>query len=258
MLLDKVEAVLTSKLNAIVKETEKECLCVLPYEVEIGDVYLSKLSYLTTDTLVYVDGEPYTTFSGYRPHSGGKGFISYNEFSVECGKSGVVIGYVNDNNYLHLPDFLTAQLLYVFKGGVKAVMDDIVLLFTPENVKVFKMKTYVPHSYYVYVLSFNYNENADLLARIIGLTDVYKRGQMKDFCYYFIYPYVSLVLYKRLKSTLYPPNINSLVKNVCQTLKTEIEDELKSIGFSTNPIELRKKIESLISTFNKTSKVIVE
>ena len=260
MLLKDVESVVSTKLNTIIREAEKEYLCTLRYEPVIGSVYFDDDLYLTTNTELIIKGQPYTTFKGHRLYKNEEEFESNPCFNVECNKETIKIGYVNKDEYLHLPDFLTTQLLYVYRGGVKAVVDNIVLVFTPNGAKVFKLNTKVPNPYYVYVTPFDYNENADLLAKIIGLTDVYKRKLLnkedKVKYFYFLFPYVSLVLYKRLRTTLYPPYVSTIVNDVYNLLEKRVKDEVGSY-FSMNYEGLAGAIQELIEKFNDSSKIIV-
>jgi len=261
MLLEEVDSVVSTKLNTIIREAEKRFLCTLNYEANIGSIDFFNYLYLTTDAKILIDGKSYTTFSGHRVRKAKSKFMSNTEFIVKCPSEEVKIGYVNRKKYLHLPDFLSTQILYLFKGGVKAVVDNVVLIFTPNGVKVYKLSTTVPKPYYVFVTPFEYNENADLLAKIIGLTDVYKRNLLESDdnskYFYFLYPYVSLVLYKRLRTTLYPPYVNTLVSDVYNLLKDRVEKEA-NMYFSKGYVGLAEDIKTLIEDFNRSSKIIIK
>jgi hypothetical protein len=264
MLLKKVERNIRTRLNVIIKHAEKVKLCDKPYDITIGEIGLSEDNFLTTDTAILINGKPFTTFYGHRIY-GRKRFIEPNKepnppFYLECGGFKVKIGYVNAHDYLHLPDFLSAQLLY-FNGGVTAVSYKTILVFGDEGVDVYEHTSSVTTPYYLYNVKFDYTANADLLAKIIGIVDVYKRGLLTKSdpskYIYFLYPYVSLVLYKRLKTTLYPSYISMIVKEVFDKVKSDVEsivNEYASLGEE----KVVDKILDDIKAFNSTDKIIVK
>jgi len=257
MLLKKVERAVRTKLNVIVRDAEKEFLCTIPYKVEIGGVEFKNRLYLITDTKLIIDNKPFTTFYGHRLYNIITDTKQNPSYYLKCNDETVRIGYVNFNNYLHLPDYLTAQLLYLFKSGVTAVSSQSILVFGEKGVDVFRNYTSVSSPYYLYTEDFEYTYSTELLAKIIGLTDVYKRGlftksDVKKYIY-FLYPYVSLVLYKRLKTTLYPSYISMVVSEVYTKLKSDVEEVLNEYQKDT-----AEKIEDVIKEFNSGTKIIVK
>jgi len=265
MLLKKVEKLVRSELNVIIRNAKKAYLCDADYEVEIGSVSLSPYNFLTTDTGVLINSENYTTFYGHRVYKrteGGESEVITNPpFYLECNGQRFMIGYVNTHNYLHLPDYVTSQLLYLYGGNVTAVTKFVMLIFDEDKVHVYKHSSEVSSPYYLYNVDFSYNSNAELLAKIIGLVDVYKRGYLgskSDLKYvYFLYPYVSLALYRWLRTTLYPAKVNDVVLDVYGKLKRDVDEVLKDYEGLPDE-EVLNAIRKEIYTFNKTDKLIVE
>jgi hypothetical protein len=264
MLLKKVERNIRTRLNVIIKHAEKVKLCDKPYDIIIGEIGLSEDNFLTTDTEILISGKPFTTFYGHKVY-GRKRVEEPNTesnppFYLECGGFKVKIGYINTHDYLHLPDFLTAQLLY-FNGGVTAVSSKTILVFSDEGVDVYEHTSSVTTPYYLYNVKFDYTANADLLAKVVGIVDVYKRGLLTKSdpskYIYFLYPFVSLALYKRLRTTLYPSYISMIVKEVLDKVRGDVEvivNEYASLGEE----KALDKILEDIKAFNSTNKIIVK
>jgi hypothetical protein len=258
MLLSKVERVIRTNLNVLIRETEKEFLCDIPYTIQIDGIDLEENNYLVTDTGVFINDKMYTTFSYHKLYTKISGEEVNNlPLIIMCGNKKRIIGYNNMHSYLHLPDMLTAHFLYVFKKDVVAVDSKNIIYFNDGKASIYKHNVKVSTPYYVFKRSFNYTKDADLLAKIIGITDVYKRnlfntsGNGKYF--YFLYPYVSLVLYKKLRTTLYPSHVSLIVSDVIELLKPHVDDELKE--FKTNTLE---NLKALISLYNKEERIIVK
>jgi len=260
MLLKKVERSIRTRLSTIVKRIQKLELCDLPYKVDVGKIGLKEDRYLVTGYEVVINGKPFTTFAGHRvynPYTGKEErYLKNALFKVPCKGVEVVIGFVNVHNYLHLPDYLTAQLLKQSHGGVTAVSPKVVLSFGDGTVKVFEHTVDVSIPYYLYNFSFTYTPLADLLAKIIGLVDDYKRGLFAkstvDKYIYFLYPYVSLALYRRLRTTLYPSFMSTLVSEVYEAVKADVEKELSPFVNTTDEERLNL-IEGFIEEYNERS-----
>ena len=258
MLLNKVDRVVRTNLNVLIRETEKGFLCDIPYTIQINGIDLEKDNYLVTDTGVFINDKMYTTFSLHKLYTRLNGEEVNNlPLTIMCENKNRQIGYVNMYNYLHLPDVLTAHFLYLFKKDVVAVDYKNIIYFNNGKASIYRHNTKVGSPYYVYKQKFNYTEDADLLAKIVGITDVYKRnlfnrpGNGKYF--YFLYPYVSLVLYKRLRTTLYPSYVSLIVSDVIELLKPYVDDELKE--FETNTLQ---KLRELIGLYNDKERIIVK
>ena len=258
MLLSKVERVIRTNLNVLIRETEKEFLCDIPYTIQIDGIDLEENNYLVTDTGVFINDKMYTTFSYHKLYTKISGEEVNNlPLRITCGNENRVIGYENTHKYLHLPDVLTTHFLSLFDNGVIAVDSKNIIYFNDGKASIYRHNLKISTPYYVYRHTFSYTEDADLLAKIIGITDVYKRklfntsGNGKYF--YFLYPYVSLVLYKRLRTTLYPSHVSLIVSDVIELLKPHVDDELKE--FKTNTLE---NLKALISLYNKEERIIVK
>jgi hypothetical protein len=226
MLLEEVEQSLDLDVNVIEREVKKEKLCVLKYLVDIGELdiaYYKEHPYLYTNTSILINKKPFTTTYSHLLYGENKLIVKNKPLKVMCNNEERSIGYINQFYYLHLPDFVASQVLY--KGGnVIAVEHKFILDFFKGEVTVSKHYTEIPSPYYLLHYEFDYNDKADLLAEIIGVFDVYKRGLMpklnKETLKYFLYPYVSLVLYKTTKTTLYPSIIKTIVSDVINKVQT--------------------------------------
>ncbi|MCG2868984.1 MAG: hypothetical protein L7H07_02855 [Candidatus Nanopusillus sp.] len=257
MLLNKVDRVVRTNLNVLIRETEKEFLCDKPYEIEIDGIDLEENNYLVTDTGVYIDDKMYTTFSYHKLYTKISGEEVNNlPLKIMCGNKKRVIGYENIHKYLHLPDVLTTHLLSLFDNGVIAVDSKNIIYFNNGKASIYRHNAKVSTPYYLYKHSFNYTDDADLLAKIVGVTDVYKRnlfnrpGNGKYF--YFLYPYVSLVLYKRLRTTLYPSYVSLIVSDAIELLKPHVDEELRE--FESNTLQ---NLKTLINDYNSKKRIIV-
>jgi hypothetical protein len=257
MLLNKVDRVVRTNLRVLIRDVEKEFVCNVPYKTEIGSIDLKENNYLVSTTGVYINDKMFTTFSYHKSYVTTEGEEVNNlPLIVKCGNKNVQLGYENTHNYLHLPDVLTANLLYVFDRGVIAVNPKKILYFENGKAIVYSHNLKIKRPYYVYRQEFNYTKDADLLAKIVGITDVYKRnlfdrpGNGKYF--YFLYPYVSLVLYKRLRTTLYPSYVSLIVSDVIELLKADVDEELKEFKLNT-----LHKLKALIDLYNSEERVIV-
>jgi hypothetical protein len=257
MLLNKVDRVVRTNLNVLIRETEKEFLCDIPYTIQIDGIDLEENNYLVTDTGVFINDKMYTTFSYHKLYTKISGEEVNNlPLKIMCGNKKRVIGYENIHKYLHLPDILTTHLLSLFDNGVIAVDSKNVIYFNNGKASIYKHNAKVSTPYYLYKHSFNYTGDADLLAKIVGITDVYKRnlfnrpGNGKYF--YFLYPYVSLVLYKRLRTTLYPSHVSLIVSDVIELLKPHVDEELRE--FESNTLQ---NLKTLINDYNSKERIIV-
>jgi hypothetical protein len=258
MLLSKVDRAIRTNLKVLIKDAEKEFLCNANYKIKIDRIDLKENNYLVTNTGIYIDDKMYTTFSYHKLYATINGEeVNNSPFKIKCGNKERQIGYENIHNYLHLPDVLTANLLYLFNKGVTTVGSKNIIYFDDGKALIYKHNLKVSTPYYVYRQHFNYTEDADLLAKIVGITDVYKRnwfnrpGNGKYF--YFLYPYVSLVLYKRLRTTLYPSYVSLIVSDVIELLKPHVDEELKE--FETNTLH---KLKALINFYNSEDRLIVK
>jgi len=261
MLLEKVDRVLKTNLNVITREIEKNWVCDLDYQISIGEIGLEQNSFLVSNTYVKIYGEPFTTSTSHRLYGVLEKEKKNPSFVVPCGYENkpIKIGFINKCKYLHLPDFLTTQLLYIMQksdGKIVAVEPRTILVFK-NKIDVYTHSSSVSTPYYFFDYEFEYSEKADLLAKIIGLTDIYKRNLVNKNStlkyIYFLYPYVSLIVYKKMNTTLYPSYFSLIVSDVFNSLKSEIIEEVKEY---TNDTE--SKLITLIKDFNKTNKIIVE
>jgi hypothetical protein len=261
MLLEKVEQVLTTNLNVIIREVEKDWVCDLDYQISIGEIGLERNSFLVTNTFVEIDNKPFTTSSSHKLY----GLSEYSRKNpplvVACGNEDkqIKIGFINKHKYLHLPDFLATQLLHITQktGGKIIAVEPKILLDFKNKIKVYTHFGMVSTPYYFFDYEFEYSEKAELLAKIVGLTDIYKRNLINKNStlkyIYFLYPYVSLIVYKKTRTTLYPSYVSLIVYNVFNSLKNEVMKEVKEYIDDTE-----SKLLALIKDFNKTNKTIVE
>jgi len=262
LLIEKVEQIVSRNLNVIRREVEKEYLVEFSYNPKIGYIWIKhddEYVYLSTSTQtqLMLSEETiinYTTFKSQVLYGGVKP-LTINNQKIEV--SGNMIGYNNTIKYLHLPDFLMTQLLYE-EIGVKAVLDKVVVEFANGTATVYKHTSEVVTPYYVFEKSFNYNyELADKLAELIGVFDAYKRGLLdtyndneseKKALYYLFFPYVSLILYRDLGSTLFPLHIYKLVTHVSTKLAIYGKKVLEQ--YKPNPLSRLEALARFIS--NKT------
>jgi len=267
MLLEKIERIANQSLNAIFREVEKRELCKLDYDIiteEVMDTENRKTiqityfdhnaPFLVSNSYITVNGMAYTTFESQTIYKDFRMFETIDNPPFNVRKCNVQIGFINKYKYLHLPDFLATQTLT--KGiPLTAVTPDVILKFGDNVVTVYSYNGKVYTPYYLFGNEFEYNENAELLAKIIGVFDAYKRGLLNKIgnktLWYFFYPYVSLVLYKNLRSTLYPSFMRALVYDVINTLHSEGEEILN--GYRFNTID---KLENDINAFNESSTII--
>jgi len=265
MLLNKVEQIVSKNLNVIRREVNKVPIGNYSYSTNLGGIWVSEEDdyfYLSTSTLTYIEiGDkdyPYTTFEKQTLYDNGEESPPIKNDPITV--NGVTIGYSNVLGYLHLPDFLMTQLL--IKGiDVKAVTKEVIVLFKEGVATVYKHYSDVVTPYYVFESDFNYNyEYADTLAQVIGVFDVYKRGLLnteglseeekkrreKRALYYLFFPYVSLIVYKYLRSTLFPLHTYQLVTKVSQILTKDGKDV---IGFYTD--DTLTKLQGLADTLRQ-------
>jgi hypothetical protein len=256
-----VEKVVRTNLNVLIRDAQKEFLCDTKYTIQIDGIDLEENNYLVTDTGIFIDDKMYTTFSYHKLYTSLTGGLNGEEvnnlrLTVMCGNRKRQIGYENIHNYLHLPDVLTTHFLYVFKKDVTAVNSKNIIYFDNGKALIYRHNLKVSTPYYVYKHTFNYTNDAELLAKIVGITDVYKRGLFNrpgnSKYFYFLYPYVSLVLYKRLRTTLYPSYVSLIVSDVIEILKSHVYEELKE--FETNTLQ---NLKALINDYNSKERIIV-
>jgi hypothetical protein len=266
MLLEKVEKIVSRNLNIIRREIEKEFIAEYDYTANIGQITINDVDgylYLATSTLTYLqlgdDDVPYTTFE-YQNLYNGKKSIPIRNKAIRLNN--IIIGYENNLNYLHLPDFLTTQLLN--KGvGVKAITKNVIINFEDGNAKVYKHHGDVFTPYYVFNESFEYNyETADSLAQLIGIFDAYKRGLLftseddeltkmnkeSRALFYLFFPYVSLIVYRDLGTTLFPHHTFELVSKVSRLLRSEGKGIINN--YKENTLD---KLESLTESLSGKS-----
>jgi len=261
-LLEQVEQIVSRNLNVIMRESKKKYVGNYDYKASLGGIWVTSKNgyfFLSTSTQTYldIDGEllPYTTFESAKLYDRTeKGKLIRNE---ELKIDGVVLGYLNKIQYLHLPDFLTTQLL--LEGiEVKAVTKQVILDFYDDKAKVYLHYNDVFNPYYVFSESFEYNyDYADRLAELIGVFDAYKRGlfpsndKVSKSLYYLFFPYVSLILYRDLRTTLFPFHIYNLVTKVSQQLSDKGKSVLESYMKDTTT-----ELQELANTLNKKSILI--
>jgi hypothetical protein len=234
MLLEDVERIVRRNLNIIRKNVEKVYYCTLPYNIHIGEIKIADVDgyhYLMTNTLTKIKVKsgneltevPFTTTQRQRLYKGDEQMPVINQrIRVECDGKTRTVGFINKLSYLHLPDFVTTQLLY-FKVTVLAVMPGHILNFSGGDVGVYGHTGTVVTPYYVFTEEFDYHyDKADALAELIGVFDVYKRGLITKIdsraLGYFFYPYISLILYRDLQTTLYPAYVNVSLEEVVDAL----------------------------------------
>jgi len=269
--LDKVEEVLDLDLDIIEKKIQKTPIGEEPYDVNIGgvsikqewvdDLEVKDYYYLQSKTYILLRGIPYTTFS--------KQYLYHDKYYIEkpnCpilfdkqkGKKGVVLGYFNRLFYLHLPDFLATN---VINNGIDTlvVKKGVILKFDHDKVTFYSHNTNVSTPYYLFTEDFTYTKNTDLLARIIGVFDTWKRGELNPTSLkfsrsakrHFMFPYISLIVYKNTRSTLYPSIINTVSDTVIDSLNYEIVEILNEYKSHT-----LSKLNEMINTFNEHNEII--
>jgi len=260
MLLREVEKVLRSNLNVIRQNIEKVYLCTLPYFTTLGRITIERRGesvYLSTTTLTYITlysvsealAYPYTTTKNQTLYGAELPEEYKNpELKVTC-EGQEVIGYINKLKYLHLPDFIATQLLRL-GIDVLAVIPKHILHFHSKEVSVYGHSGKVKIPYYLFKEEFDYYyDRADKLAELIGVFDVYKRHLLREIndsaLWYFFYPYVSLILYRDLQTTLYPAFVNDVISDVINELGSEAKKVL--VGYQ---MDTEKKLERLITELN--------
>ena len=279
MFLKEVEDALDLDVNVITKKVEKHKLCELNYDTYLGGLIIENRKelvdtkkgekeityhYLYTETGVYFDENDYTTTKFVKLYNNLNPKLTIpirnDPLIVECDGKKIRIGYINIIYYLHLPDYIMTEIL---RGGgkVTAVRSGQIIEFKKGNVVVYKHSESIPSPYYFFESKFSYYENADILAEIIGAFDVYKRGYIKDKTLidedkalkYFLYPYVSMILYKQTHTTLYPSLIDSIVSIVEDRVKETALEKLKK--YLSSPLE---EIKKTIEKYNNTEQPILE
>ena len=253
MLLKKVEEALDLDINVIIKEIKKTPLCNFRYNVSIGSIALRSFDdyqYLTTRSNIIIDTLPYTTSSNHLLYGKEIETVSNKPLFITCNEKKIKVGYINKDRYLHLPDFLASQVLYI-NGNVIAVRSKMIIDFFKGEAKVFGHSEEITTPYYLFKSTFNYTPLADTLAEIIGVFDTWKRGLFKEVTNetlkYFLYPYVSLILYKNTKTTLYP----SLIRPIVSVVIDKVKNEVMSIIEKYQDHTLRKLVEK-IKEFNSS------
>jgi hypothetical protein len=153
-----------------------------------------------------------------------------------------------------------SQVLY--QGGKVTVIEPGNILELEDlKLTVFRHKVSITSPYYIFNTSFDYYENANTLAEIIGAFDVYKRGFIKhrsitkvdEALKYFLYPYVSLILYKRTRTTLYPSLIQPIVSEIIDKVKDEALKVLEKYTHDTLSV-----LQRVIDMFNRSEHTILE
>ena len=279
MFLKEVEDALDLDVNIITKKVEKHKLCEINYDTYLGGLLIENrkelvdtkrgekeatFHYLYTKTGVYFGKNDYTTTSTVKLYNNLNPKLTVSirndPLIVECDGKKRRIGYINIIYYLHLPDYIMTEIL---RGGgkVTAVRSGQIIEFEKGNAIVYEHSESIPSPYYFFENKFTYYENADILAEIIGVFDVYKRGYIKNETIldedkalkYFLYPYVSMVLYKQTHTTLYPSLIDPIVSTVMDRLKEPVLEKLEK--YLSNPLE---RIKDTIDKYNKTEQPILK
>jgi len=234
MLLDKVEDTLALDLDVLEKRIPKTPRCSIPYTTNIGEIGVMNIDgyyFLNTNTSILINGHPFTTFKRQLLYNGINSKPMANQpFTISCPKGEIEIAFKNVINYLHLPDFVATYVIDNEKP-TKAVEPYTVLGFSKESVEIFSHNVSITTPYYLFYEKFSYTPKADLLAKIIGLFDAFKRGELRSITKttmkHFIYPYVSLIVYKHTLSTVYPSFLSSSVNLILEELGDEIEEVLE-------------------------------
>ena len=267
MLLEKVESALDLDVNVITRKVEKHLLCEVKYEPKILPLHLSSKEidkityhYLSTSTGIHVNGGQFTTISKVTLYGKENKVMNNPKLYVTCDSKKYDIGFVNDLHYLHLPDYVLAEVLN--SGGEAFVVKHKHILELGNNsMLVYTHKEEIPSPYYVFKTPFDYYENANMLAEIIGAFDVWKRGYIKNgkiedvnkALFYFLYPYVSLVIYKRTQTTLYPALIKPLVSTILDKVRRSALEVLEK--YTEKPLVL---LERVINAYNTRGQPILE
>ncbi len=243
MLLEEIERIVRRNLNIIRRQIEKVYICTLSYRTHIGEIKIADegvYHYLMTNTLTKImvpfDNEfipvVFTTTQKQYLYAGDKRKMVTNPpIEVECKGKRRTVGFINKLWYLHLPDFISTQLLSL-KSTVLTVMPGHILNFNGDEVEVYGHTGTVVTPYYVFAEEFDYHyERAEKLAELIGVFDVYKRELITNInnrtLGFFFYPYISLILYRDLQSTLYPAYIDVVLKEVIDKLGHKAESILR-------------------------------
>jgi hypothetical protein len=269
--LDKVEEVLDLDLNIIEKNVHKTLVGEEPYGLEIGDISIKQewidnlkvkdYYYLQSKTYISIRSIPYTTFSKqYLYHDKHRVEVTNCPivFDKEKRNRGITLGYINDTHYLHLPDFIATNAI---NNGIDTlvVKKGVILEFNHDKVMIYSHTSPVNTPYYLFTEYFPYTDNADLLARIIGVFDVWKRGELNSITpgysrsakRHFMFPFISLIVYRNTRSTLYPSFINTITDTVIDSLDHEIVKILNEYNAQT-----LTKLNEMINTFNKNNEII--
>ena len=239
MLLDDVENALDLDVNVITREIKKTKLCELNYSINIGKIginYYKNHPYLFSKTSIFVNRKPFTTSSKHVLYGTQPLLVKNSPLKIKCNGKETKIGFINQFFYLHLPDFVATQLLKI-GGNVIAVESKHILDFFKNDLIISSHDYEIASPYYLLNYEFEYNKKANDLAEIIGVFDVYKRGLInqisQDSLKYFLYPYVSLVIYKVTHTTLYPSIIKTLVNHVLNKVRSKAIEVLEEYSEDT-------------------------
>ena len=256
MLLEEIERIVRRNLNIIRRQIEKVYICTLSYRTHIGEIKIADKGvyhYLMTNTLtkimvpfnnelipvVFTTSKKQCLYGGVKPKP-----VDNPPLEVECNGKRRTVGFINKLWYLHLPDFITTQLLSL-KSTVLAIMPGHILNFSDGEVEVYGHTGTVVTPYYVFAEEFDYHyDRAEKLAELIGVFDVYKRGLINSIneraLGFFFYPYISLILYRDLQTTLYPTYINVALEEVIDALGHKAEKILRE--YQTDTLEKLKRL----------------
>jgi len=258
MLLEEIERIVRRNPNIIRRQIEKVYICTLSYHTHIGEIKIAEKGgyhYFMTNTLTKImvpsnnEFIPMAFTTTRKQHLYGeikRKLVINPPLEVECNGKRRTVGFINKLWYLHLPDFIATQLLSL-KSTVLAVMPGHILNFNNGEVEVYGHTDTVVTPYYVFTEEFDYHyDRAEKLAELIGVFDVYKRGLINSInnrtLGFFFYPYISLILYRDLQSTLYPAYINVALKEVIDSLGHKAERVLSD--YQTDTLEKLKRLSA--------------
>jgi len=266
MLLNQVEKHLALDIEVLEKKIQKTPVCESSYIAQRGIITPiddNNFYYLKSTTSIMINGYPFTTFTKQYLYNGTtRKKVPNSSFTVDCSDKEVEVNYENVIHYLHLPDFIATYVIHK-RIQTLAVQPYTILNFYDGVVKVYNHKVKVATPYYLFDGTFKYTPQADLLAKIIGLFDAFKRGELSKInassIKHFIYPFVSLIVYKKLHTTIYPSFINSSINLLLNDIGGEVNELLKGYQYGKSEEKKREtynEITNLIDAFNENNQII--
>lgn len=142
---------------------------LIPYSIQISNFYF--YDFLRSETGIYIQNKQFTTF---------KNEITSGFVHPRIMRSDIVIGYVNEESYVHVPDLIATLILKEYP--IRAYLGGTKLYFSadePREVSIYySLSKRVRTPFYVWEEEPVFDLDAlELVAYLIGYSDVIKRNQ---------------------------------------------------------------------------------